>query len=114
MHNRGMTKRALGWSEYVALVVGTDRQTDAAHKTGIDQTTISRWLKPETSSMRRTSQSVRAFARGYGRPVLEAFVVAGFLTEDEAGVQIDTALPDLGSVASHDLIAELDRRLNSA
>lgn len=100
------------WSEYVRRVVGRDKQTDVARKTGIDQTTISRWLNPSQRgpAARISSQNVARFARGYGRPVLEAFVVAGFLTADEAGMT--TAEPtDLGQVADADLIAELQRRV---
>lgn len=99
------------WHEYVAKVIGTDRQIDVARKTGIDQTTISRWLNPTTSSARRTSQTVAAFARAYQRPVLEAFVMAGFLTADEAGVPAEPVI-DLADVDSNDLIRELNRRLN--
>ncbi len=98
------------WHEYVAKVIGTDRQVEAARKTGIDQTTISRWLSADTSSMRRTSQSVRSFALGYGRPVLEAFVVAGFLTPSEAGMKTQP-LMDLTDVDAQDLLRELNRRL---
>lgn len=101
------------WSEYVARIVGRDRQVEVARKTGIDQTTISRWLNPDDGRGRRiSSQAVAAFARGYGRPVLEAFVVAGFLTEEEAGMT-PIAPPELTDVASSELIAELDRRLSS-
>ncbi len=98
------------WHEYVAKVIGSDRQVEAAGKTGIDQTTISRWLSADTSHMRRTSQSVRSFALGYGRPVLEAFVVAGFLTPGEAGMATEP-LVDLSTVNAADLLSELNRRL---
>lgn len=101
------------WSDYVRRVVGTDRQTEVARKTGIDQTTISRWLRPsEGGSTRISSQNVARFARGYGIPVLDAFVAAGFLTAEEAGIKgkpIDIALVD-----SADLIAELQRRISDA
>lgn len=101
------------WSEYVTRVVGRDRQVEVARKTGIDQTTISRWLNPVEGRGRRiSSQAVAAFARGYGIPVLEAFVVAGFLTEEEAGMT-PTAPPALTDVTKDELIAELDRRLSS-
>ena len=108
MHNDGMH-----WSQYVARVVGRDRQIDVARKTGIDQTTISRWLNPvEGKSRRISSQAVAAFARGYDRPVLEAFVIAGFLTEEEAGMTPDVP-PPLTEVSKAELIAELDRRMSS-
>lgn len=101
----------MDWSTYVRRVVGDDRQTDVSRKTGIDQTTVSRWLNPQSAgSPRISSQAVAKFARGYGRPVLEAFVIAGFLTPDEAGMDAREPL-DLGSVESAELLAELQRRL---
>jgi transcriptional regulator with XRE-family HTH domain len=101
------------WSSYVRQVIGADKQVDVSRKTGVDQTTISRWLNPERGAARISSQSVAAFARGYGRPVLEAFVVAGFLTAEEAGV-VPTELPTtLQIVPSDELVAELNRRLSS-
>jgi transcriptional regulator with XRE-family HTH domain len=98
------------WSEYVERVIGSDRQVDVARRTGINQTTISRWLAPQTDHSRRTSQSVAAFARAYGRPVLEAFVVAGFLTPEEAGQTVQP-LHDLSTYDTGELAAEVARRL---
>lgn len=98
------------WREYVEQVVGTDRQIDVARKTGVDQTTISRWLNPRENSIRLSSQAVAAFARGYGVPVLQAFVVAGFLTKDEASMSEADLVPDLPSVPAEALAAELNRR----
>lgn len=100
------------WNEYVKRVIGNDKQIDVARKSGIDQTTISRWLNPSTDATRRTSQTVAAFARAYDRPVLEAFVVAGFLTSDEAGVPSEPVV-DLSTIAKDELLAELNRRLSS-
>lgn len=97
------------WSDWVRQVIGDDRQVEVARKTGIDQTTISRWLNPEEGTTRRiSSQNVAAFARGYGHSVLFAFVVAGFLTEEEAGVQI--VEPALAEVPEEQLLVELLRR----
>lgn len=107
---------AMDWSEYVRRVVGDDRQTEVARKTGIDQTTVSRWLNPHgKGSQRISSQSVAKFARGYGRNVLEAFVIAGFLTAKEAGMKpgAPTDLgPDLRNTPSEAMFAELQRRLS--
>lgn len=99
------------WRLYIQQVIGSDRQIDVARKTGVDQTTISRWLSAEQDAPRLSSQAVAAFARGYGRPVLEAFVVAGFLTPEEAGMPVDPVV-DLTKVEVGDLVAELNRRLN--
>lgn len=100
----------MDWSTYVRQVVGGDRQTEVARKTGIDQTTISRWLRPsEDGAARISSQNVARFARGYGVPVLQAFVVAGFLSAEEADLKGEPL--DLGKIDSEALIAELQRRL---
>lgn len=101
----------MDWTTYVKRVIGNDTQTQVAAKTGINQTTISRWLNPDPTKDRRiSSQSVAAFARGYGREVLEAFVVAGFLTKEEAGMT--TSEPaDLAEVDDATLIAEVQRRI---
>lgn len=98
----------LTWSEYVNWVVGDDRQVEISAKTGIDQGTISRWRKDEPQQV--SARSARAFALGYNRPVLEAFVVAGFLTESEAGMR-PPGKADLGSVSNERLAAEVRRRL---
>lgn len=103
--------RRMNWSKYVKQTIGNDRQVDVARKTGIDQTTISRWLNPDESTTRRiSSAAVSAFARGYNRPVLEAFVVAGFLTSAEAGVTV-VETTNLADIPSDELIAEINRRL---
>jgi transcriptional regulator with XRE-family HTH domain len=111
-------ERHMGWREYVAKVSRGDKQSEVARKTGIDQTTISRWLSSSSarSERRISSQAVRAFAHGYNRPVLEAFVAADFLTPEEAGLQIDVdALrsTDLSEVDADELVRELRRRMTS-
>lgn len=104
-----MARRRLSWPEYVAHWIEADeRQIDVARRTGIDQTTVSRWLNGERRSI--TSQSVAKFARAYGRPVLEAFVVAGFLTEREAGIS-ESDMIDWGLVTDEQLMQELRRRM---
>jgi len=100
------------WKSYVQQVIGSDRQVDVARKTGVDQTTISRWLSTtEEAAPRMSSRAVAAFARGYQRPVLEAFVAAGFLTPEEAGMPAEPMV-DLTKIDVSDLVAELNRRLN--
>lgn len=98
----------LTWTEYVNWVVGEDRQVEISTKTGIDQGTISRWRKDEPQAV--SARSARAFALGYERPVLEAFVVAGFLTEAEAGVR-PPKRADLAEISNERLAAEVRRRL---
>ncbi|MBO2464463.1 helix-turn-helix domain-containing protein [Actinomadura violacea] len=94
----------MAWWEYVERVAKGDTQTAIAARIGLSQGGISGWRtkapKPET---------VAAFARGYHRPVLEAFVAAGFLTADEAG--ITEAPATLADLSSAELLDELGRRL---
>lgn len=106
---RRARKHFTSWPQYVAYwIEDGERQVDVADRTGIDQTTISRWLAGERRSI--TSQSVAKFARGYNRPVLEAFVAAGFLSESEAGLQTSD-MPDWRKVSDAQLLAELQRRM---
>lgn len=94
------------WAEYVRDTAGGERQIDIAARTGLDQTTISRWLNGEMRAL--TARSVTLFARGYDRPVLEAFVLAGLIDSEDAQARVVIAsLDDLGDA---DLIAELARR----
>lgn len=102
------------WRQYVEQVIGSDRQIDVARKTGVDQTTISRWLNPREKSIRLSSQAVAAFARGYDVPVLQAFVVAGFLTKEEANMKDADLVPDLQTIPDTAFAAEAHRRLLAA
>lgn len=65
-------------------LVNGDTQVAVSQKTGIDQTTISRWLRGVTTP--DSPATVAHFAQCYGANVLEAFVAAAFLTREEAGM----------------------------
>lgn len=71
------------WRAYVVRIVGDDTQTLAAEKTKIGQPTIGRWLNG--LNVPTEAAKVAAFAQGYERNVLEAFIAAGMLTEEQAG-----------------------------
>ena len=96
------------WADYVRSVTGRDSQTTIARRTGIDQTTISRWLKPSAQGIRRSPQAVAMLARGYGSNVLHAFVAAGYMTAREAAMTTD-----LSEASDEQLAAELAHRLDS-
>lgn len=79
-------------------------QEAIGEKVGMSQSAVGRWKmsspKPE---------GVAAFARAFNRPVLEAFVAAGFLTDEDARL---TQVPaDLTAVESDLLLEEIRRRL---
>lgn len=96
------------WSDYVREVIGDDQQVEAARKSGLDQTAISRWLKND--HVPKPELAAR-FARAYNRPVIEAFVAAGFLTPEEAKER-PTAPPSLDGLSSEQLLDELGRRVS--
>lgn len=73
------------WGEYVRQMIGGDQQVEAARKAGLDQTTISRWVRGGQAGK---AENVVKLARAYRTPVLEALVVAGFISEAEAGARV--------------------------
>lgn len=99
----------MSWWQYVERVADTRRQRDIAERTHIDATNISRWK----SGQNPRPDMVAQFARAYRRPVLEAFIAAGFLTADEAG-EIPSTPPSFDDITDEQLIAELTRRLARA
>lgn len=100
------------WRAYVRQVVGDDRNAEVSRRTGIDQGTISKWLKPDRPPPAVTPPLVRAFALGYGRPVLEAFTHAGFLFEEETGISTEPLGVDWTQVSDAELLAEVRRRID--
>jgi transcriptional regulator with XRE-family HTH domain len=71
------------WPEYVRRVSRGDNQVAIEARTSIDQGTVSRWLRGKTTP---SPAQAAKFAQGYDGNVLEAFVAAGFLTAEEAGI----------------------------
>lgn len=109
-----MTEKTNTWWAYVERIGGTNQSAIAKRMTDggtpFTPASISRWR----DSVPKPS-SVRAFASAYGRPVLEAFVAAGFL--DERDVDPDWS-PEvvklLDTVETSVLISELSRRVSDA
>jgi transcriptional regulator with XRE-family HTH domain len=73
----------MSWPEYVRRVSRGDNQVAIEARTSIDQGTVSRWLRGKTTP---SPAQAAKFAQGYDGNVLEAFVAAGFLTAEEAGI----------------------------
>ena len=73
----------MSWPEYVRRLARGDNQVAIERTTGVRQSTVSRWLKGQTTP---TPAEAAKFAQGYRGNVLEAFVAAGLLTEEEAGL----------------------------
>jgi transcriptional regulator with XRE-family HTH domain len=82
------------WAEYVQQIKDHMRQADVSAKTDIHQATISRWLNGGKPG---SAEQVAEFARAYPdlTTVLEAFVAAGFLTAEEAGLDPKNPKPKL-------------------
>lgn len=106
-----MPATKLQWRTYVRQVVGDDRNAEISRKTGIDQGIISRWLKSDGTAPGVTPPTARAFALGYGRPVLEAFTRAGILYPEETGFSADPQKVDWTMVSDAELLAEVRHRL---
>ena len=71
------------WQQYVRTLVGSDKQTEVAHKTGIAQATISRWLTGE--KVPTNAAQAAKLATEYGDNPRVAFVAADMLTVEQAG-----------------------------
>ena len=96
----------MSWWTYVERVAQTSRQRDIQDRTGIDATNVTRWKGGQVPKPDMVAQ----FARGYGRPVLEAFVEAGFLTATEAK-QRPVAAPSIDSLTDDQLLDEIRKRM---
>lgn len=78
-------------------------------QTGIDAPHFSKWKAGQIPGAAIAAK----FARAYDKPVLEAFVEAGFLTAEEAK-QRPTAAPSLSSLSDDQLVDEIRERLRKA
>jgi hypothetical protein len=92
------------WWSYVQRVSRGAPQGAIADRTGISQSSIGRWQSSEPKV-----SNVRAFAEAYDRPVLEAFVAAGWLTQKEAN--LIHAPIDLTKLTDDELLEEIRRRM---
>lgn len=92
------------WWTYVQRVAGSASAREISRRTGIGQTSVNRW---QTSSPK--PESVVTFAETYGRPVLEAFVAAEFLTDEQA--KVTTVKADLSEFSADELLEEIRRRI---
>ena len=93
------------WTEYVRRIAGATTQADIAIRAGVAASNVGRWQRGEPGSPR--GENVAAFARAFGRPVIEAFAAAGFCTEAETEFPARTPLSEY---AYAELVHELMRR----
>lgn len=97
------------WWRYVMRVAGTDVQKDIAKTGKVDHATVNRWANGAAPSF----GSVVSFARAYHRPVVEALVASGLLSESDVGNAIEV-VEDPARWGDETLIAELAQRLRMA
>lgn len=99
------------WALYVARlgdVMGKPSQREIAELAGVNQTTVSRWLKGE--KIPTDAAQVAAFAQRCGRNPLEAFVAAGFISEEEAGRGIGAeSMEFLEDIRHHAVLLQAER-----
>jgi len=97
------------WRDYVLSVTDGDAQIEIHHKSGIDQSTISKWLNPTRERRPAvTSETARRFASAYNRSIIEVLLHAGVLSEKEAGMKADPP-PALADIPYDVLVAEIRR-----
>ncbi len=98
----------MSWWAYVTQTSGTDSPRAMHSATGIDGPNYSRWKSGHVPK----ADLVAQFARAYGRPVLEAFVAAGFLTEAEAKVR-PAARVDFTKLTNDELLRIVRDRMSA-
>ena len=93
--------------EYVTRIAGDQQNREIAQSIGVDASAISRWRAGEQPRVK----TVIAFARGYGRPAVEALIAAGYLDVADAfsSVEVGKGM-GLSEISDEDLWAELQRR----
>ena len=103
-----MGKGVSAWGEYVRRHARGLTQTQVAEKTGLAQTAISRWLRDDLDLPR--AEFVVRFARGFNENPVEALVVAGYITAEEAGAATVVKTP-LSEFTEGEMLDELRRRV---
>lgn len=100
----------MSWGRYVTEHSRGEVNRLIAAKVDVTESNVSRWKSGQTKAP--AADAVARFARAYGRPVLEAFIAAGFLTEAEAGAKPEApAGPVLNSLTDEQLLDEVRARM---
>lgn len=97
------------WWQYVEQMAGDDSQAEIARKIGVNKTTVWRWKDPDVSV--DPAVAIR-FARTYRRPVTEALIAAGLITQQEADLREIRIELDVSTLSNEELAAEFVRRLS--
>ena len=97
----------MSWAEYLSKHTEGEVGRITAQRLDVTEPTVSRWKKGTAPDPR----AVIAFARVYGRPVLEALVEADLISPAEAKVR-PAAAPSLDSLTDQELVEEILRRMS--
>ena len=92
----------------MARVSGGEQGKAIAERTSLTPSTISRWLN-DTSGMPNPRQ-VLTFARAYGENPIRALIAAGYVTEEELGIEEPRAVA-LSRFTDLELAGEIARRV---
>ena len=97
------------WADYTRRITAGATQAEIAARTGIEQSSISRWRQGRNTPR---AELVVAFARSYDRNPVEALIVAGYLDRNEVGgvIELETSL---SAVSTDQLLDELRRRYSA-
>jgi transcriptional regulator with XRE-family HTH domain len=96
------------WPSYLSAISGGQAGARIAERTGIPESTISRWLSDKAEP--RPKQVV-AVARAYGQNPVEALVAAGYLEDGEINVPSEPTDLSLRSFTTLSLSKEMVRRI---
>jgi transcriptional regulator with XRE-family HTH domain len=97
------------WSRYVRALTRDEPQEAVGRRVGLNGSTINRW---RNGSRPGKPAEVAALAVAYDGNVLEAFVAAGYLTPEQAGIP-PRSRPDWGAVTNEELLEQVAARLEA-
>ena len=92
------------WAKYVNDAIRDHIPAEAARRSNLSRSTITRWMAGSTPD----PKDVIRFARAYGRSPGSALVAAGYLTDAD----LDGEQYDISSVPDDALLDEVRRRFN--
>jgi len=92
------------WAKYVNDAIHDHIPAEAARRSNLSRSTITRWMAGSTPD----PKDVIRFARAYGRSPGSALVAAGYLTDAD----LDGEQYDISSVPDDALLDEVRRRFN--
>lgn len=82
----GVAIAGTSWGAYVRRVAGPHAsQAAIAYRSGVSQNVVSRWL--QETALPKPVTALR-FAHAYKRPIIETYIAAGWLTENDVDLYL--------------------------